>query len=406
LAETFFVRLSDAGTATWAAFDAMGGLVGAVGRGNLESARQALAARRCTALVNAVDVVTAEAALPAASQARLRQIVPFSLEESLADDVEHMVFAIGARLPSGTTQVAAVAKERMDSWLGRLRAAGIVPHVLCSEADGVPDIPATLVLVIEGERISCRKPGHAPSVFDGLTLEQVLSAVTTPSAEEAELRHVRVFTDAAGRARFGAELALLDSRFASVDVKMLSDVFPYLAATLAQRSGTNLLQGAYAPKSNWLAMAKPWRLAASLAVVAVALALVLQGAEFWRLWRADAALDDVVASACQRVVGDSSTSGCQREIRQRLGANVGGATEDFLSTLAAIAGARDGEMRIDALSYRNRVMDLQLLVPNVVALDEFSRALEQTRRFEVEIETANQRDSATEGRLRIAGANP
>ena len=406
MAETFFVRLSDAGTATWAAFDAMGGLVGAVGRGNLESARQALAARRCTALVNAVDVVTAEAALPAASQARLRQIVPFSLEESLADDVEHMVFAIGARLPSGTTQVAAVAKERMDSWLGRLRAAGIVPHVLCSEADGVPDIPATLVLVIEDERISCRKPGHAPSVFDGLTLEQVLSAVTTPSAEEAELRHVRVFTDAAGRARFGAELAHLDSRFASVDVKMLSDVFPYLAATLAQRSGTNLLQGAYAPKSNWLAMAKPWRLAASLAVVAVALALVLQGAEFWRLWRADAALDDVVASACQRVVGDSSTSGCQREIRQRLGANVGGATEDFLSTLAAIAGARDGEMRIDALSYRNRVMDLQLLVPNVVALDEFSRALEQTRRFEVEIETANQRDSATEGRLRIAGANP
>ena len=126
--------------------------------------------------MNAVDVVAAEAALPAASQARLRQIVPFSLEESLADDVEHMVFAIGARLPSGTTQVAAVAKERMDSWLGRLRAAGIVPHVLCSEADGVPDIPATLVLVIEGERISCRKPGHAPSVFDGLTLEQVLSA--------------------------------------------------------------------------------------------------------------------------------------------------------------------------------------------------------------------------------------
>ena len=404
MAETFFVRLSDAGTATWGAFDAMGGLVGAVGRGNLDSARQALAARRCTALVNAVDVVAAEATLPAASQARLRQIVPFSLEEALADDVEHMVFAIGARLPSGTTQVAAVAKERMDSWLGRLRAAGIVPNALCSEADGVPDIPATLVLVIEGDRVVCRKPGHAPSVFDGLTLAQVLSAVAAPSAEE--LRHVRVFTDAAGRARFGAELALLDSRFASVDVKMLSDVFPYLAATLAQRPGTNLLQGPYAPKSNWLAMAKPWRLAASLAVVAVALALVLQGAEFWRLWRADAALDDVVASACQRVVGDSSTSGCQREIRQRLGANVGGATEDFLSTLAAIAGARDAEMRIDALSYRNRVMDLQLLVPNVVTLDEFSRALEQTRRFEVEIETANQRDSAIEGRLRIAGANP
>ncbi len=406
MAETFFIRLSEADAATWGAFDPMGGLVGAVGRGSLDAAQQSLATRRCAVLVNAVDVLTSEVALPAASQARLRQIVPFSLEETLADDVEHLVFAIGARLPSGTTQAAAVAKERIDAWLQRLKAAGIVPNALCSEADGIPDIPATLVLVIEGERISGRKPGHAPFVFDGLTLSQVLSLVAPPSAEEPELRHVRVFTDAAGRARFGAELAHLDSRFASAEVKILGDVFPFLAATLAQRPGTNLLQGPYAPKSNWMAMAKPWRLAASLAGVAVVLALVLQGAEFWRLRRADAALTDAVAGACQRVVGDASVSGCQREIRQRLGSNAASATEDFLSTLAAIAGARAAEMRIDALSYRNNVMDLQLLVPNVGALESFSQALEQTRRFEVQIETTNRRDDVTEGRLRIAGASP
>jgi hypothetical protein len=42
----------------------------------------------------------------------------------------------------------------------------------------------------------------------------------------------------------------------------------------------------------------------------------------------------------------------------------------------------------------------------VTALDEFSRALEQTRRFDVEIEAANQVDDGTEGRLKILGANP
>ena len=77
----------------------------------------------------------------------------------------------------------------------------------------------------------------------------------------------------------------------------------------------------------------------------------------------------------------------------------------FLGTLAAIARFAIPNA-LDALSYRNRVMDLQLLVPSVPALDEFSRALEQTRRFEVEIEAANQNDSGTEGRLRIVGANP
>jgi general secretion pathway protein L len=407
LAETFFVRLSDSGTATWGAFDSTGRLVGNLGSGGLPSAHAALAGRRCVALVNALDVLTADATLPAASQARLRQIVPFTLEESLADDVDQMVFAIGTRLPAGTTQVAAVAKERMDAWLGELKSVGIVPNGVCSEADGAPDIPATLVLVIEGERIVGRKPGQAPFVFEGMELRQVLALVLARKPDEAELHHIRVFTDAAGRARFGAELASLAGEFASADVKVLNDgAFPYLAATLAQRAGTNLLQGAYAPRSNWLAMLKPWRLAASLAAASAALALVLQGATYWQLKRADVALTDVVTSTCQRVVGQSTTSACQREVAQRLGANTGSATESFLSTLAAIAAVRGAELRIDALSYRNRVMDLQLLAPSVNALDEFSRALEQTRRFDVEIEAQNPVDSGTEGRLRIVEANP
>ena len=74
MAETFFVRLSDAGAVTWGAFDATGRLVGTIGRGTLQSAHASLAGRRCTVLVNAFDVLVAEAALPAASQARLRQI--------------------------------------------------------------------------------------------------------------------------------------------------------------------------------------------------------------------------------------------------------------------------------------------------------------------------------------------
>jgi general secretion pathway protein L len=405
LADTFFVRWSGTGAATWGAFDATGRLVGGLGSGSLLAARAALAGRRSTALVSALDVLTAEATLPAASQARLRQIAPFSLEESLANDVDEMLFAIGAKLPSGATQVAAVAKERMDAWLAELAAAGIVPNALCSEADGIPDIPSTLVIVIEGERVAGRKPGRAPFVFEGLTLEQVLTLTRKP--DDTELRHIRVFTDSAGHARFADELQALGGRFASAEVKLLNEgVFPYLAATLAQRPGTNLLRGAYAPKSNWLALLKPWRVAASLAAVSVALALLLQGATYLQLRRADAALDEVVGPACQRVVGDASTSGCQREVRQRLGASAGTATEDFLSTLAAIAAARDPQMRIEALNYRNRTMNLQLVVSSVTALDEFSRALETTRRFDVEIEATNQLDSGTEGRLRIVGANP
>lgn len=407
MAETFFVRWSDAGTATWGAFDPTGRLVGALGRGDLQSAQAALAGRRSAALVNAVDVLTAEASLPAASQSRLRQIAPFTLEEGLATDVDEMVFAIGSRLPSGATLVAAVAKDRMDAWLDELRAAGIAPNSLSSEADGIPDMPATLVLVIEGDRISGRKPGRAPFVFDGLDLAQVLPLVLARKPDEAELHHVRVFTDAAGHARFAEELAALGNRFASADVKILNDgVFPYLAATLAQRPGTNLLQGAYAPKSNWFALMKPWRVAASLVAASIVLGLLLQGAQLWQLSRRDATLDAVLGPACERAVGDSSVSGCQREVRKRLGTSAVTATEDFLSTLAAIAVARNPEMRMDALSYRNRAMNLQIIAPDVDTIYALESKLEQTRRFAVDVESQRPGESGTEGRLRIVGANP
>ena len=152
---------------------------------------------------------------------------------------------------------------------------------------------------------------------------------------------------------------------------------------------------------------QPWRFAAGLGVATLVLSLLAQGAQYWQLRRADQSLSDLVASTCQRAVGDARQSACQREVQQRLGASAAGAGgEDFLSTLAAVSAARDSAMHIDALSYRNRILDLQLLAASVPALDEFARGLEQTKRFNAEIQAANQKDKGIEGRVRVVGAKP
>jgi general secretion pathway protein L len=407
LAETFFIRLADGEVAQWAALDATGALAGPVGRGSLANAAAAAYGKRCCVLVPGVDVTSSVVDLPAASQARLRQIVPFSLEESLADDVENLSFAIGTRRASGATPVAVAAKQRIDGWLAQLRGVGISPQVLCSEADGVPEVGGTLVVLIEGSRVYARLAERAPFVLDGLTLRQTLDLALAQD-ESAERPHLLVCTDAADTERVRREVAALGDEFASVEVRVVAEgVFPHLAATLAQRPGTNLLQGAYAPKSNWVSLVQPWRFAAGLAVTALVLALLSQGAAYWQLRRADKALGDLVAASCQTAVGDARPSACQREVQQRLGAAATGAGgEDFLSTLAAVSAARDPAMHIDALSYRNRILDLQLVAPSVPALDEFARGVKQTKRFDAEIQAANQNDKGTEGRVRIVGVKP
>jgi len=270
-----------------------------------------------------------------------------------------------------------------------------------SETEGVPDVPGTLMLLIEGSRIYARRPGESPVVLDGLGLRQAVKLLRAGSAEE--LKRAIVYLDTDARARLQSDVAQLADEFESAEAKLAVDgLFAHLAATVAQRPGTNLLQGPYAGKANWVEHARPWRVAASLLLATGVLALVLQGAEYWSLRRGDNAMGDLPTESCQRLVGASRASACDAEVQQRL--RTATSSETFLTTLEAVAAARNPAMRIDALSYRNRIMDLQLVAANVDEIDTFARALEQTRRFAPKIESANQNEGSVEGRMQIVGA--
>ena len=285
--------------------------------------------------------------------------------------------------------------------------------------------------MIEGERIYGRRAGQAPFVFEGVTLTEALDVLGVTSAgqsaeepveEPAEApgeesvgsaaplaTRVLVYTDQAGHAHFEAELAELGAAGLSYDIKVLADgAFPHLAATLAQRSATNLLQGPYAPRSNWLAYARPWRIAASLLLAAALIGAVSRGAEYVALRREATALTDRVTTLCSQVVSATRLTACEAEVRRRLQKVPGSgaaASAAFLDTLAAIAQSRAADLTIDALSYRNSVMDLQLVANNVSTLDDFARALQDTRHYAAKIESTTNSDKGVEGRVQITGVS-
>jgi general secretion pathway protein L len=407
VADYLFIELSeDASHATWAAFDASGRLLSTIGRGALASVRPAVDGHRVVVLVPATAVIATQAEVPAASASRLRQMLPYSLEEMLAEDVEQLAFAVGRRLASGAVSVAIVAKQNLTAWLDALQAVGVTPNAVYSAADGVPDTPGTLTLMLQGGRLLGRRPGQPAFALEGFGIEQTLDLLRRDGEEMPELKHLVVYADEAGRRAFQAELEHLQDRVASAEVKLMPDgMFPHLAATLAANSGTNLLQGQYAPKSNWAALARPWRLAAGLLLALGVVALLSQGVEYLSLSREDTQLTEQIASGCGQIVAGGRINACEQVVQQRLrdaGGSRSGSGETFLSTLAAIAQSRDAESRIEALSYRNQVMDLQLVASSVPALDEFRRGLGETQRFEAVIESANPTDAGVEGRVKIA----
>ena len=124
--ESLVIRLPEAedAPASWLVVDAAGARLSAVQTGPLTLASSLAAGKRIIVLVPGVDVLLAEPELPVRGSAKLAQVVPFALEENLAEDVDEMHFAIGRREAARTgTPVAAVSHARLRGWLERLRAA-------------------------------------------------------------------------------------------------------------------------------------------------------------------------------------------------------------------------------------------------------------------------------------------
>lgn len=410
MSEYLVVRLAaESSNAAWVVLDSAGHRVSQPASGPLSEIGPAAENRRVILLVPGLSVVAARASLPVKSQARLQQMLPYSLEDTVAEDVERLHFAAGPRNDAGDMAVAIVARDLLDDWLAQCAEAGFEPSLVYSETEGVPETPGSLTLVLEGDRTYGRGADQTAFVLEGLALGDVLDVLQTDGEAESDVRHIVLYTDDAGHRRYEAELPALQNRTSSIDVQLLSEgPLPRFGSTLINRPGCNLLQGAYAPKSNWGAMFRPWRLAAGLLLGLAALTMLAEGVRYWSLSRQDQALTALLETGCQQSFQATRLSVCQTEIQRRLSPSGAAAVGDggergFLVTLAAFSEARNADSRIEALSFRNGVMDLRVQAPSVPVLDEIARNVGAGGEFQVNIQSANPTDGGVEGRLQIVG---
>ena len=98
MSEYLVVRLApESSSAAWIVLDSAGHRASQLFSGPLSEAAKAAENRRVVLLVPGLSVVSTRASLPVQSQARLQQMLPYSLEEAVAEDVERLHFAAGPR---------------------------------------------------------------------------------------------------------------------------------------------------------------------------------------------------------------------------------------------------------------------------------------------------------------------
>ncbi len=412
MSEYLVVRLEEeTSTATWIALDGDGHRLAPAESGPLEAAVPAMEGRRVILLVDGLSVMTTNANVPIKGQARLLKMLPYSLEEIVAEDIDGLLFFPGARDNSGTVSVAIVTRARLERWLAQCKQAGFSADLIYADTEGVPDTPGNLTFVAEGSRVYARMPDRPPFVLDGFSLTEVLEILSSHDEDDAGSRHIVIYADEAGFARCETELDALRERFASVDLQVLPEgPLARFGATLINQPGSNLLQGAYASVSNRRALLRPWRMAAALLLSLGVLATLAEGARYLALSQQDQVLTSQLEAGCQELFQSPRIATCRAELRRRLAAagdsSATATGSVFLATLVAVAEARDPASRIEALSFRAGVTNLRVLVADVPTLDSFAREMARSGRFQVTIQSANQGTDGVEGRLQVLEAEP
>ena len=393
---------------TWLVVDARGAAAGPPQGGPLSLAAPRAAGRHVVVLVPAADVLLAQPELPPAKAGtKLQQLVPYALEEQLAEDIEDLHFAIGRRQGEATrVPVSVVARKLMDEWTTLLKSNGLEPEALYADSELLPQNPGQAVALLEEDAVVVRPPSGdvvtLPADALGEALEIALTGIEpgTPGG-----RGLILYTGAAEWHRHSATVEAARERFEGIQIQLLTGgPLGLFAQQLPTASPTNLLQGPYAPVTKHPVGWSAWRVAAMLLAGFIALHVAGKAAELTVLEHADHRLDASIEQVFHMAMpGQPDTFEARRQMEQRLAAaRANQAAGGFLQALQALVQAHQAapEAVLEALSFHDGALELKASAPSVESLDRLSRQLTQ-QGWQAHLTAGSPKGSAYEGNIQM-----
>jgi general secretion pathway protein L len=384
--QTLLLRLPPAGQedTEWLTVDAGGLPATTRQRGPLSLAAAVARSAKVVVLAPATQILLAEPELPPGSGVKLARAVPFALEEQLTEDIDQLSFAIGRRRASGATPVAVVSRTVLTEWLAALTAAGIEPAAMYPDISLIADNPGQTVLWLEKGRLAVRRPAALPfavelsPVSEALVVAGVIPDPLDAAAESKALESVVLYATREDWAHAKREFEQLADQFESLRVQLLTDgPLPWLAQGLGGTDAVNLLQGDFARSGDQGEVWRQWRTAALLAV---GLLFAHVGAEALQISRANhetASLDAEIAKVFSSAMPTETLTDPRRQMQARLDRirKSGVGPEYFLRTLQTLSGAlaMAPKTSIDALSYREKSLDMKVTAPSLAVLSQLTQ---------------------------------
>ena len=407
MADWLLLRLPRAGTelATWLVVDARGAPLSPPQSGPLALAAARVPGRRVCVLVGGADVLLAEPEVPVKAGAKLQQLVPYALEEHLAEDIEDLHFAVGKRsAESNRVPVAVVTRALLDEWLSIVRGGGIEPDAVYADSELLPQNPGQAVALLEADTVSVRPPGGAPVTLPADALSEALE-IARGGAEVSGTggRGLILYTGAPEWHQHSAQVEAARPYFDGIRVQLLAGgPLALFAQQLPSADAINLLQGAYAPVSSRGVGFKAWRVAAILLAGLIGLHVAGKATELQLLKRHERQLDASIRDTFRSSMHTEASASEARRVMERRIAGGRGAGEGLLPALQALVQARDAApgTNVQSLNFHGGALEMKLSAPDATSLDRLSQTL-RSNGWQADLTGGNNTGSSYEGRIQM-----
>lgn len=363
-------------------------------------------ADRVDIIVPASLVLFTEVKLPPVRGQKLRQLLPFAVEEKILSDPEQVQVAAGARDEAGVTRVAVIDRAWLNAACERLRLLGMRPDNGFAETC-LPELePNAWTLIWDGNDGFVRT-----AVGAGLALDS-MSEGGAPFA----LR--RAVEEARGHARLPEKIILraTDAAASVPDLQLWTtqlgvSVVPgqdwhWAPRFLNTANSINLLQGDYAPSSSMRELLPQLRPILALAGLIVGIQVLATGADWWRLNHEKKALaaemDKTFKAAFPdaKVVVDAPLQ-MQRNLADLRRASGQSQPNDFLPLLAKALPLINAATGVEAMNYDQGALKVDALFRDEGSVSELRNQVSSVPGASVE--ASNPKEGGIAVRIAISG---
>jgi general secretion pathway protein L len=343
---------------------------------------------------------------------KLQQVVPYALEEHLADDIDDLHFAIGKRAAdSSRTPVAVVRRALMDEWVAGLKENGLEPECIYADSDLLPENPGQAVALLEDDIVVVRPPSGAPvtlpveALGEALELAQHATSATSTEIATTGIRGLVLYTGAAEWHQHSAKIEALRERFDGIKIQLLSTgPLALFGQQLPVATPINLLQGPYTPATARTVGWKSWRVAAILLASLVGLHVVGKAAELTALSSTETKLDKAMGETFRIAVpGERTATNMRQRMEQRYAAaQGGGGPGGLLPALQAVVQSRNTApgTTLQALSFHQGTVEVKVLAHDAASLDNLCRSL-RANGWQCDLTSGTNVASGYQGRIQI-----